>query len=120
MKNFAIVAILLTFFFGSCVEKEPSIAKIYVRNASNQLLTNFEVILIAQSSSPSFNESKRTNTSGYATFDLSPVFEQLGAEKNPTADFRIMANTPTSGIVTLGTIKARKNIIAVENIVFDF
>jgi hypothetical protein len=120
MKKVAIFVLLFTLVLGGCVEKEPSIAKVYVRNLSNQLLTNFEVILVAQSNSPSFNETRRTNASGYATFDLQPVFDQLASEKNPTADFRIMARTPSDGIVTLGTLRARRNVIAVENVVFGF
>lgn len=66
---------MLTLF--SC-KKDPSVLKVYVRSASNQLLTGARVIIAGDiySNPPTreYVDTVLTNSTGYAVFDMDKYF----------------------------------------------
>jgi hypothetical protein len=86
MKNTWMFGILLVLAFGpvtSCRKKKDTIAKIYVRDVDNQLVSGASVSLNADGScsnctaSGNFPMVSSTNSSGVAVFNFNEVY-QLG------------------------------------------
>jgi len=111
-------AFLILPFLFSCQEKDPSIAKIFVRNNNNILVEDVDVMLVAEpSATPVFNETARTGQAGYAVFNLDPVFDQFTRKekKERMGEFKIYLPSDT-GIVKMGEITSRPHITAVKTI----
>ena len=77
-----VMAVLSIGFLQSCKNKDPSVLKIFVRSASNELQTDARVVIIADVTN---NESKNeyvdtllTNASGYVEFNIAGYFDQTG------------------------------------------
>ncbi len=119
-KLFALLSLLALSigFLQSCKNKDPSVAKIYVRSSSNALLSGVKVILIGdQSSDPATNafvDTVITNESGFATFSLNEHFE-AGDKDYEVAYFNIIAKT--TEVEGTGYVRARAHTTAVETVV---
>lgn len=94
----AIVAMSLGFL-QSCKNKEPSVVKIFVRSASNELVSGAKVILIGDlDSNPptqAYVDTVITNDSGFAYFNIQEYYDLAGEEENPVAYFDVIAKTAT-------------------------
>lgn len=117
-SNFTLVILLLSMaFFQSCKDKSPSIAKIFVRSNSNELLTDARVVIIADlennESNIEYVDTLNTNSSGYAEFNLKDYFEKVD-KKVTVGTFNIICRK--SGLEGFGKIRARINTTAVETV----
>lgn len=116
--NFTLVIILFSVtFFQSCKDKDPSIAKIFVRSNSNELITESRVVIIADiennESNIEYVDTINTNSSGYAEFNLKDYFDKVD-KKVTVATFDIVCRK--SGLEGVGKIRARVNTTAVETV----
>lgn len=119
MKNFFKVSVLFlaTLIFSGCVNKDPSVLKIFVRSASNDLLQGAEVVVIGDPSSnpPTQNyvDTIVTNASGFAQFNMDNYFSIAGSE-NTTGYFDIIAKKDNQS----GTayVRCRVHLTTVETI----
>ncbi|MCH2229391.1 MAG: hypothetical protein MK105_03520 [Crocinitomicaceae bacterium] len=114
---FILTIVLSIGFLQSCKNKDPSIVKVYVRSASNQLVEGAKVIIIGDvDSNPATNsyvDTVITNGSGFASFNVAPYYD--AATKDQTvAYFDIIAKTNTK--ITEGYIRSRVNTTAVETV----
>jgi len=111
---------LLVSFLGlnhSCKSDDPSVIKIYVRSASNQLVGDAQVIIVGDvNSNPATNpyvDTLISNSSGFAQFNMAPYYD--AAEKDQTvAYFDVFVKSDTK--IAEGYIRSRKNTTAVESI----
>lgn len=91
--------------------------KIYVRSASNELVTDAKVVIIGDPSSnpPTLNyvDTLLTNGSGFAAFDVQPYFDEAG-EDNTVAYFDVVVKTSTK--TSYGEVRSRVHTTAVETI----
>lgn len=118
-KNVGWIA-LLVFTVGvlqSCKNDDPSIIKIFVRSASNQLVEGARVVIIGDvNSNPAtkpYVDTVFTNGSGFAHFNMDPHYE--GAGKDYTVGyFDVLVKYDT--ILADGYIRSRVNTTAVETI----
>lgn len=121
IKNIGLLMIVaLSFgFLQSCKNKDPSIAKIFVRSASNELVSGAKVILIGDVNHPTDPANPHvdtlvTNGSGFASFDLQSHFDG-GGEDYTVAFFDILVD-PTEPNNGSGTIRTRVATTAVETV----
>jgi hypothetical protein len=107
----------LSSLFLACEPKDPSIAKIYVRSASNELLPDAMVVLIADIDNNTVNleyvDTIFTNSSGYAEFVLDEYFKSVGKDVS-TANFDIVAKK--SGSEGNGEIRTRIHTVSVQTV----
>lgn len=119
-KRFGILFLLFLSlgFLHSCKNKNPSVAKIFVRSASNQLVPGAKVIIIGDvNSNPEtidYVDTLITNESGFVEFFLSPHFEQGGTDYD-VAYFDILVKSTTAGDGS-GYIRTRVHTTAVETV----
>ena len=111
-------AVILSIgFTQSCKNKEPSVVKVYVRSASNQVVEGAKVIIIGDvSSTPVTNpyvDTLITNSSGFTLFNLAPYYDAAGEEQT-VAYFDVVAKTNTK--TAEGTVRSRINTTAVETV----
>jgi len=111
--------IMMIGFTQSCKNKEPSIVKIYVRSASNDLVDGAKVVLIGdQNSEPAtnqFTDTIVTNSSGFAYFDMQEHFDD-GGKDYEVGIYDIIAISGSE--MTTGKIRARVHTTAVETVRF--
>ncbi len=117
-SKFALLTISLAVVFTqSCKDKDPSFAKVFVRSSSNELLTDARVVIIADveenESDMEYVDTLNTNSSGFAEFNLSEYYDQVG-KSITVAKFDIICRK--SGLEGTGTIRTRVNTTAVETI----
>ncbi|NRA13829.1 MAG: hypothetical protein HRT57_17955 [Crocinitomicaceae bacterium] len=102
----------------SCKNTNPSVVKIFVRSASNELVSGAKVIIIGDPSSnpatQAYIDTIITNGSGFAYFNVQPYYDAAGEEDNPVAYFDIIAKN--GAIQELGYIRSRVHTTAVETI----
>jgi len=115
------ILFLLTLSLGflhSCKNKNPSVAKIFIRSSSNQLVPGAKVIIVGDvSSNPEtkqYVDTLITNESGFVEFFLNPHFE-LGNEDYEIAYFNIYVKSTVSGEGD-GYIRTRIHTTAVETV----
>lgn len=116
-KSVLFSLLALTTILASCKDDRPSVAKIYVRSESNELLSDAMVVLIAKTID---NEAKieyvdtlMTNASGFAQFNLEEYYKQAG--KNiAVANFDLVCKK--SDKQGFGKIRTRIHTIAVETV----
>ena len=105
-------------FLNSCKNKEPSVAKIYVRSSSNALVEGAKVIIIGdKGSNPEtfeYVDTVITNNAGYASFFLDPHYD-LGGEDYEVAYFDIIVKTNALDVGT-GYVRTRIHTTAVETV----
>ncbi len=110
-------AVLSVLVLHSCKDKDPSVAKIYVRSASNELLADASVVIIADidgnESTQEYVDTLITNGSGFVEFNLSDYYSKI--DKNiKVAKFDIISRR--SNAEGFGTIRTRINTTAVETV----
>lgn len=112
-----LLATLSIGFLNSCKNKEPSVIKVFVRSASNELVDGAQVVIIGdQNANPpsiAYVDTLLTNSSGFATFDLKAYYDIIG-DKNKVGYFDIVAKTSTKQ--TTGYIRSRSHTTAVETV----
>lgn len=112
-----VLLVLAIGFAQSCKNKEPSVVKIFVRSASNELMSGAKVVIIGDpSSSPATNsyvDTVITNGSGFATFNVEPYYDAAGEEVE-VAYYDIIAKTATK--TGFGYIRSRIHTTAVETV----
>lgn len=123
MKNYTSKLLSLTLLLVSftalngCQEKDPSLLKIYLRTADGNIVSDVDIILIADEySTPEYNDEQTTNQSGFALFDLDMHFKTYGKEAK-AGDFKI--NARVNGVTYLGTVRARGYTTTEETFYLD-
>lgn len=123
MKNYTLKLLSLTLLLVSftalngCQEKDPSLLKIYLRTAEGNIVSDVDIILIADEySTPEYNDEQTTNQSGFALFDLDMHFKTYGKEAK-AGDFKI--NARINGVTYLGTVRARGYTTTEETFYLD-
>lgn len=120
MKKLVIIGLLFVSLglFTACKNDNPSVIKVFVRSASNELVEGAKVIIIGDvTSNPktmSWVDTVVTNNSGFAFFNMAAYYEAAGAEENPVAYFDIIAKTATKE--KDGYIRSRVHTTAVETV----
>lgn len=114
----AIITLALSaLFFQSCKDKDPSMAKIFVRSVSNELMTDARVVIIADvdnnESNIEYVDTLITNSSGFVEFNLAEYYNQAGKSIN-VATFDIICRK--SGKEGTGRIRTRVHTTAVETV----
>ena len=111
--------VVLSFgFLHSCKNDNPSVIKVFVRSASNELVPGAKVVIIGDvNSNPetfAYVDTVVTNGSGFAYFNVQPYYDDAVEEDNPVAYFDIVAKTDTK--TAMGYIRSRVHTTAVETI----
>ncbi len=115
-----------TFYFGliafcglaltSC-KKDPSVLKVFVRSASNELTPGAMVVVIGDKSAnppaDDFTDTLFTNSSGFAEFNMDQYFDNHN-EKNASAYFNILIKKDLRQ--GTGNVKCRIHNTAVETL----
>lgn len=120
MKKLLIIGLLFVSLglFTACKNDNPSVIKVFVRSASNELVEGAKVIIIGDvNSNPetmSWVDTVVTNNSGFAYFSMRAYYEAAGEEENPVAYFDIIAKTATKE--ASGYIRSRVHTTAVETV----
>lgn len=124
MKNLtlklAVVGVMIfsLSFLHSCKNDNPSVIKIFVRSASNELVPGAKVVIIGDLSASTetfaYVDTVVTNESGFAYFNVQPYYDEYGEKENPVAYFDIVAKTDTK--TTMGYIRSRVHTVAVETV----
>lgn len=114
-----IVAVSLTF--SGCKNDDPSIAKVYVRSQSDQLVSGAKVVIIGDvdNSTPTveYVDTAFTNSSGFAQFDMNPYFEKAGKD-NSVGVFDIIIRNGDDYGDTSG-FRCRVHNVAVTTVYFE-
>lgn len=112
--------VLLVLALGSLqsCKRDPSVMKIFVRSYSNQLESNAMVIIVGDvNSNPptaAYVDTVFTNSTGFATFDMTPFFGEKG-KKGATGYFDIIVKK--DGKEGYGRIRCRAHITNVETVI---
>ena len=120
MKKLGIIGLLFVTLglFTACKNDNPSVIKVFVRSASNELIEGAKVIIIGDvNSNPetmAYVDTVVTNNSGFAFFNMAVYYENAGAEENPVGYFDIIVQTATKEAT--GYIRSRVHTTAVETI----
>ena len=120
MKKLLIIGLLFVSLglFTACKNDNPSVIKIFVRSASNELVEGAKVIIIGDvNSNPetmTWVDTVVTNNSGFAYFSMREYYEAAGEKDNPVAYFDVIAKTATKEAT--GYIRSRVHTTAVETI----
>ncbi len=108
-------------FLQSCKNKDPSIAKVYVRSQSDQLVAGAKVIIIGDIDNEvptvAYVDTMFTNSSGFAEFDMKPYFEQAGKDKSLGVFDLIIKNGDDYGDTS--GFRVRVNNTAVRTVFFE-
>jgi hypothetical protein len=119
VKNL-VAFVLLTVSIGfiqGCKNKNPSIAKIYTRSNSNELLSEVKVVIIGDVDSDPVTfphvDTLFTNASGFAEFNMDDYFVAAG-EENTVGYFDIIIKK--DGKQGEGRIRCRAHNTAVETV----
>lgn len=118
------MAVVFTGFLKSCKNDDPSVAKIFVRSASNELVVGAKVVIIGDvNSNPAtipYVDTVITNNSGFAVFYLDDHFDE-GVSQNgkdyTVAYFDIIAKK--GSLTATGNIRTRVHTTAVETVYFN-
>ena len=118
--------LLLAVFLGSGLsscEKDPSVAKIFVRSSSNELVEGAKVIVIGDvNSNPAtyaWVDTVVTNNSGFAEFNLDAHFEEAAASPGFSEDYTVAyfdIIVKSGSLTGTGDIRTRIYTTAVETI----
>lgn len=86
MKKYSFLLVSLLFSLGlitslSCNKKKDTIAKIYIKNSSNALVSGARVVLYGQSSEGqqgkvTVGDTTKSNSAGEAIFNLNDVYQK--------------------------------------------
>ena len=105
-----------TFMFSGCESKDPSVLKIFVRSANNELQSGAKVVVIGDvNSNPPTNayvDTVVTNQSGFASFSMDDYFNNAGESTTGYFDLIIKKDDKTAE----GRVRCREHITTVETI----
>jgi hypothetical protein len=120
IKKISVVSILLVLLFGAmsaCKNNDPSVLKIYVRSASNELLEGARVVIIGDvTSNPptvSYVDTVFTNSSGFVEINMANYFVKAG-EENTVGYFDVIAEKNNKSAQDY--VRCRKHITTVETL----
>ncbi len=113
----AFFGLTLIFMLTACKNDNPSVIKVFVRDASNALVTGAKVIIIGdQQSNPptnSYVDTVVTNGSGYSTFNMDDFYSTTGPDETTGYfDIVVKKNAKTAQ----GYIRSRVHTTAVETV----
>lgn len=114
----SLTAMLLVL--NACKNKDPSVLKVFVRSANNELVSGAKVVIIADPTSnpptPEYVDTVLTNTSGFAYFEMDEFFDNLEGDES-TGYFDILASKNTS----YGTeyVRCRAHIVNVKTVYLE-
>lgn len=113
------LTVVAAIVVGSCKKKDPSILKVFVRTASNELVGNAKVVIIGDkySNPPTreYDDTQITNSSGFAEFNLEQFFQEAHKDST-TGYFNIIAKK--GELQGEGYIQCRAHITAVQTVNF--
>ncbi len=113
-----VLVVLATGFLKSCKNDDPSVVKIFVRSASNELVEGAKVIIIGDvNSNPptnSYVDTVVTNNSGFAYFNVQPHYDDANSKDYTVAYFDIIVKKDTK--TATGYIRSRVHTTAVETV----
>ncbi len=113
----ATLVLLFLFVLSSCKNNDPSVLKIFVRSAGNQLLDGAQIVIIGDVNSDPATlphvDTLVSNSSGFATFNLDDYFKSAG-EDNSTAFFDLIVEK--DGKDGSGYVRCRAHITTVETV----
>ncbi len=105
---------------SACKNDDPSVLKIFVRSASNELQNGAKVIIIGDvNSNPAtlpYVDTVMTNASGFATFNMDDYFKSAG-EKNTTGYFDVIVKQGVNEATEY--VRCRAHITTVETVFFN-
>jgi hypothetical protein len=111
---FFLVALAL---FTGCKNNDPSVLKIFVRSASNELVKDAKVIIIGDVNSVPTSlahvDTLVTNSSGFAAFNLDDYFTAAG-EENTVAYFDVIVKQDPKQAQAY--VRCRAHITTVETV----
>lgn len=120
LRKSLIVSSLLLLVFGglsACKNNDPSVLKIFVRSASNELTSNAQVVIVGDvNSNPAtlpYVDTLLTNASGFATFNMEDYFNASGKD-NTTGYFDVIVKK--SGSEGTEYVRCRAHITTVETV----
>lgn len=109
--------IALLLVISACKNKNPSVIKVFVRSANNELIANAKVVIIADVDSnpptPAYVDTVMTNSSGFAYFEMDEYFDALDKDQT-TGYFDIIAKK--DAVQGSGYLHARAHITSVETV----
>lgn len=118
--RFAALFVLIALSIGAlqaCKNKNPSVIKIFVRSASNELVEGAKVVIIGDpASNPptmEYVDTVVTNGSGFASFNMEEYYDAAG-EDAEIGYFDVIVKTATKQ--ASGRIRSRVHTTAVETI----
>jgi hypothetical protein len=116
LKTLFLAILTVPLLLVGCKNDDPSVLKIYVRSASNQLQEGAKVVVIGDlnSNPPTLEhvDTVVTNSSGFATFDMDKYFSKSGEATTGYFDLIIKKDDKTAE----GRVRCRKHITTVETI----
>lgn len=108
-------------FLQSCKNKDPSVAKVYVRSANDQLVEGAQVVIIGdvdnETTTVEYVDTLLTNSSGFAQFNMDPYFDKAG-EENSVGVFDIIVKKGNDYGDTTG-FRVRVHNTAVRTVVLE-
>lgn len=103
--------------FTGCKNDDPSVLKIFVRSASNELVKDAKVIIIGDvNSTPAtlpYVDTLVTNSSGFAAFSLDDYYTKAG-EENTVAYFDVLVKQDPKQAQAY--VRCRAHITTVETV----
>jgi len=116
-----VMSVLIAFgvlLMPSCVKKEPSILKVFVRSSDNILTQDAFVRIVADinKETPEYFDEMKTNNSGVATFNLDELFDQYGKKDEKVAYFTIYAKD-TVDVYTIEKARVKAYLTTTETII---
>jgi hypothetical protein len=110
------ILVLALCVVSSCKNDDPSIIKVFVRSATNELLNGAQVVIIGDvNSNPPTNayvDTAITNSSGFATIDLVNYFS--GTSKDAAAYFDVLVTK--DGKDGAAYVRCKAHITSVETV----
>lgn len=89
LKKISIISSLFLLLFGmltACKNDDPSVLKIFVRSASNELVQGANVVIIGDvNSDPAtlpYVDTVATNGSGFALFNMDAYYDEAGKDNS--------------------------------------
>lgn len=109
--------LLVVGLFTGCKNDDPSVLKIFVRSASNELLEGAQVVVIGDvnSNPPTlpYVDSSLTNASGFTSINMDEYFNTSGPD-NTTGYFDVLVSK--NGKEGTAYVRCRAHITTVETV----
>jgi hypothetical protein len=120
ITSFLVLSALSIGFLQSCKNKDPSVLKVFVRSASNELCKDAQVVIIGDVQSDpatvAYVDTVISNASGFALFNMDE-FAELQGGKNPTGYFDIIARKDNK--TGTGRVRVRGHVVTVETVFLE-